>query len=412
MADESIEGVFREPFNEQVAFFRQKLGNQVPTERWTDIQKEAHDKAFMVAGATKAELLSDLAAAVDKAISQGITLKDFRKDFKSIVERHGWNYKGEFNWRTRVIYSTNLATSYAAGRLAQLQEFEYWAYKHSGATHPRMDHKSWHNKVLPASDPWWQTHYPPNGWGCGCRVVGYSSVDDAEMQGGKLDPAPDSSIDPNTGLPVGIGKGWDYMPGKTVVDTVKAMAQQTQHWDYVLAKAYMTDLPDSVKSMFGRSYRGLPSTADDVRRFAKRIIEERPNTQEYQTMGLVEEKHIGAIEEMEFKTTTGDVMHSKVKVRDYDFTLDPSSIKHIQTRHGSAQAEHGRKQRPVSEDDYARLPEILNNPDELLSVGVSRLTKHPLVRYQKNFGDETYVYTMEVRKKRRMLVAQSFWIEQ
>lgn len=177
--------VFRRPFDEQVAFFRGKLGNLVPTEKWDDIQKSAHDRAFMVAGAQKADLLADLAAAVDKAISEGETLEAFRARFLEIVRRRGWaGWTGDdrkdpddpkdkggkgVTWRTRVIYQTNLATSYAAGRLAQLKEagYRYWVYKHSDSVlHPRPQHLAWNGLTLPADDPFWKSHYPPNGWNC------------------------------------------------------------------------------------------------------------------------------------------------------------------------------------------------------------------------------------------------------
>lgn len=171
---DDILGIFRKPFAEQVAALRLRFGDLRPTARWDDLVGSEHDRAFMVAGAVKADLLADLAAAVDRAVSEGTTLDQFQRDFRQIVERHGWHgwtgegtKKGEA-WRTRVIYRTNVATSYAAGRMAQLRQagFPLWVYKHSGAEHPRLDHLSWDGLVLPSDHPFWATHYPPNGWGC------------------------------------------------------------------------------------------------------------------------------------------------------------------------------------------------------------------------------------------------------
>lgn len=225
---------FRRPFAEQLAAFRLRLGTLAPTARWDDLWQSEHDRAFMVAGATKADLLADLGLAVDRAIAEGTSLETFRQDFRGIVERHGWHgwtgegtAKGEA-WRTRVIYRTNMATSYAAGRHAQLVAggFAFWVYKHSGAEHPRLDHLSWDGVVLEADHPFWAAHFPPNGWGCGCKVFGARSRDGAKRVGGK--PGKDlpdnwNRIDPKTGAPVGIGKGWAYAPGASVSETVQAL---------------------------------------------------------------------------------------------------------------------------------------------------------------------------------------------
>jgi len=105
----ALSGVFARPFNEQVAFFRNKLGNLVPTARWDDLTRSAHDTGFMVAGAAKSDLLADLAAAVDRAVTEGKGIEAFRKDFRSIVQQRGWHgWTGEGSakmeaWRTRVI---------------------------------------------------------------------------------------------------------------------------------------------------------------------------------------------------------------------------------------------------------------------------------------------------------------------
>jgi hypothetical protein len=184
----------------------------------------------MVAGANRIDLLLDLREAVDKAISGGATLQDFRRDFDAIVARHGWAYNGGRNWRTRVIFETNLRTSYAAGRYEQLQKLKkvrpYWRYIHSDSVqHPRPLHVAWHGKILHADDPWWQTHYPPNGWGCQCRV---ESLDEAGLRRhGKT--APDAAPSDGTALvtvgkrgpnpqvvetPNGVDPGFGYAPGR------------------------------------------------------------------------------------------------------------------------------------------------------------------------------------------------------
>lgn len=222
---------FRRPFDEQVAAFRLRLRDLRPTARWDDLWQAEHDRAFMVAGAVKADLLADLAAAVDRAIAEGTGIDAFRRDFRAIVEKHGWHgwtgegtAKGEA-WRTRVIYQTNLRTSYMAGRHAQLVAGDYplWVYRHGGSREPRLDHLGWDGLILPPDHPFWATHFPPNGWGCNCRVFGARSVAGAVRRGGKPGlTLPDgwAAPSPKTGAPSGIDRGWAYAPGATVAETV------------------------------------------------------------------------------------------------------------------------------------------------------------------------------------------------
>lgn len=263
-------GAFRQPFAEQVAAFRLRLGNLVPTARWDDLWQEAHDRAFVVAGAMKAELLADLGAAVDKAVSQGTTLEEFRKDFRAAVARHGWHgWTGEGTkageaWRTRVIYRTNMSTSYAAGRWAQLKAagFTHWVYRHSGAEHPRLDHLSWDGLVLPPEHAFWQQHYPPNGWGCGCRVAGARSEAGARRVGGdpgKALPPGWDRTDPKTGAQVGIGKGWGYAPG--------ASAEALR-----LVQDKLTKLPAQIGADFGMS--ALPQQRDELAAAFRQFVDD------------------------------------------------------------------------------------------------------------------------------------------
>lgn len=219
------------PFKEQIEFFRRKIN--IPTNSYADIYNNEHDYAFVVAGANRNALLNDFRAAIDKAISQGTTLDEFRQDFAEIVEKHGWSYNGSFNWRSRVIYETNLNSSYQAGRYQQLRDakFPYLEYLHSDyVEHPRELHESWNHLVLNFNDPWWDSHFPPNGYGCQCRVRGRTNGDLKRMGKDGPDTAPtinwvDRVIGENSGdprivrVPEGIDPSFEHIPGQTRLDT-------------------------------------------------------------------------------------------------------------------------------------------------------------------------------------------------
>ncbi|RFB91775.1 hypothetical protein B5K08_15875 [Rhizobium leguminosarum bv. trifolii] len=205
------------PFDEAIAFFRQKVST--PTESWRDVWDAAHSKMFMVAGANSKALVDDFKGAIAKALEQGTTLDDFRKDFDAIVKTHGWSYKGERGWRTKTIFETNLRTAYAAGRYSQMSEpdtlatFPYWQYHHSGAIHPRLQHKAWDGLCLAADDPFWKTAYPPNGFGCGCFVTPVSRPGLRRL--GKAGPDRSPDLDQlGTDQPLGVDPSFAYNPGR------------------------------------------------------------------------------------------------------------------------------------------------------------------------------------------------------
>jgi hypothetical protein len=258
-----ISATFNQPFDLQVRFLRRKL--DLPTEKWTDIRKSAHDRAFVVAGAMKADLVADLHAAINRAAKDGGGLESFRKDFDAIVARHGWTgWTGEGSaagraWRTRVIYQTNMATSYAAGRWAQVNDPDlaafrpYIKYHHAdGVMHPRPQHVSWNGLVLPRDHPFWKTHAPPNGWGCHCFVSAASQTDyDKAAASGQAEPPGGwDAVSPKTGAPVGIDKGWDYAPGASRMEELRR---------FVAEKA--AGLPPEIGAALTRSMNELPAFA-------------------------------------------------------------------------------------------------------------------------------------------------------
>ena len=212
-------------FQAAIDFFQNKVN--VKGESWDALWQGQHATAFTVAGAMKDDLLCDLRQAVDKAISQGQGMAAFRKEFKAIVARRGWTgFTGEGSkaglaWRAKVIYDTNVRQAYNAGRWQQLQQFDIWVYRHGDSRTPRPEHLSWNGLALAKTDPWWETHFPQNGWGCKCRVEGYSKVR-AKLGGIEITQAPDDGhyeyVNKKTGevllVPKGIDPGFDYSIGQ------------------------------------------------------------------------------------------------------------------------------------------------------------------------------------------------------
>jgi len=189
MADVATGGV---PFAEAISFLTNKV--DLPTRTWTDLFQGMHARAFVVSGAVKAALIADFHEAVNKAIAEGRTLADFRKDFDRIVAKHGWSYKGSRGWRSRVIYGTNMRMATNAGRWAQIQRLKktkpYVRYVAVMDGRTRPEHRAWHDTILPVDDPFWRTHAPPNGWNCRCKVQPFSARDLKRRGKAVTDPPP------------------------------------------------------------------------------------------------------------------------------------------------------------------------------------------------------------------------------
>ncbi|MDZ7894995.1 MAG: phage minor head protein [Sphingobium sp.] len=408
----ALTGQFRKPFKAQVAFFRGKLGNLVPTERWDDLTHADHDTAFMVAGAQKADLLTDLAAAVDRAIAEGKGLEAFRQDFRSIVEKrgwHGWTGEGSVGgeaWRTRTIYRTNARVSYAAGRFAQLQVFPLWVYRHGASEHARPIHLSWDGLVLPKEHEFWTIFYPPSDWGCSCYVVGARNERGVRRLGGDLDKKlPDDwkKIMPN-GLPAGAGKGWDYAPGASVAPIVTATAEKVRHWDYQIGKAFMDDIPAGSRDDFARSYRSLPSVADDARRYAQRVWgQSEAAIEPLRTLGLVGPRQAWGLQQHLPAEQVPGALDS------FDFSLAEYDVRHVMSGHGNDATERQRGQRGILPADFGMLSSVIEHPDAIEDGGLSNIGEQ-LVRYVKRINGETYVAVFAIRRKRRTLALKTLFV--
>ncbi len=254
--------VFGLPPEKAIESFQAK--GYVLTWDWRELWQEAHAKAFTVAKVMRADILLDIRSALDDALNNGTTLRDFEKTLTPILQAKGWWGQqliskvdpsrpdlvnpdtGEIKTvqlgsprRLKTIYQTNLQTAYMAGRYRQMMEsadsHPYWRYVAvlDGRTRPM--HRAMNGRVFRYDDALWSTHYPPNGFNCRCRVSPLSAaaveregVTVQSSTGQMIDheiPMKDGSTVQVKALRVkvdGQGKlfapdaGWSYNPGKAV----------------------------------------------------------------------------------------------------------------------------------------------------------------------------------------------------
>lgn len=213
-----------------------------PSFDYREVWREEHATQFAVAKATTVDVLQTVRDEVDRALAEGRTFAQFQKDLKPrLVDLGWWGSKevidpltGEPRLvqlgsprRLKTIYSANMRTARAAGQWERIERNKtshpYLLYELGPSEHHREEHVRWAGLLLPVEDRFWSTHYPPNGWGCKCRVRQVSKAEHARLSGsGKYNlkaPAVETRewVNKRTGevmqVSKGIDPGWDYNPG-------------------------------------------------------------------------------------------------------------------------------------------------------------------------------------------------------
>lgn len=247
------------PFREAEDALARRGKTLTPSNRWTEVEKDQHAKAFTVARSAGYDIIGDVADALQKNMAEGKTFRDFAKDITPVLQDKGWWGKTGDGVqlgsprRLKTIYQTNMRTAAAQGRWAQIERQAaieasfgrtlYLRYVSALLPTTRATHRGWHNTVLPWDDPWWDSHFPPNEFGCKCTVQMVTERDlrryGMAPNAGPPPPGPDRLwTNPSTGeevrVPHGIGPGWDYHVGR---DGIFAGKQALTKLDRLPAKA-------------------------------------------------------------------------------------------------------------------------------------------------------------------------------
>ena len=233
------------------------------TWNWHEQLESAHARAFTVAKATKAEVLDTIRWATEQAIANGSSEREYIKNLEPMLKELGWWGKAmDENGNTvqlgsprrlRTILRTNKSTAYHAARYAQqmenVDEQPYWRYVAVKDSRTRTSHLALHGKIYRADDPIWQTMYPPNDWGCRCRVEALSEYA-VQSRGYTISSSKGeieteeavAGIDKETGEEIRttvtkiktdqgemkVGAGWNYNVGSAAFGTDVAVLRKLQ----------------------------------------------------------------------------------------------------------------------------------------------------------------------------------------
>lgn len=268
------------------AFRRRNLVS--PSFSWQDVWQAEHANRFTVAKLARTDLLEAIRGELDRAIAEGRSLDQFAAEIQPRLARAGWWGRKEvvdprsgqvgvttFNpARLQLIFDVNLRQSYAAGRWKRIERTRsvnpFIVYRTMRDERVRTSHRPWDGIALPVDHPFWQTHYPPNGWRCRCIAYGIDEAGLEELSSVatiKREAPPvrmQNFINRRTGevsrVPVGVDPGFAYNAGvASMRATTEAATDKLATWSPQVSAQAVREL---VGSPLFQQYLAQPAGGD------------------------------------------------------------------------------------------------------------------------------------------------------
>lgn len=264
-----------------------------PAFSWADVWAEEHAYKFTVAKAVELDVLNAFRSTISTAISEGQGVESWKPQIEKELTKLGWwgprmvsdptgaqpdrmvNFASDR--RLKTTFWANMNSARAAGQWERAQRSKrvlpYVLYVRTTSSDPRVEHLQWVGLILPIDDPFWRTHWPPNGWQCKCqvrmisarerdRLLGTERVIGQDLDGNDIkirytDQAPDLGPDlqyrnRRTGkisiVPPGIDPGWQTNPGLARASTL------VQNLDTKLAAAAPEDANRVLRELWSDPY--------------------------------------------------------------------------------------------------------------------------------------------------------------
>ena len=366
MADNPLVALFKLTPSEAVDYLQQR-GQLTQSFNWQDVWQEEHAYQFTVSRLANMDLLQAIQDGITKNVQGDLSRRDWMKNTQALLEQAGWWGKNEVldpstgervtttfdSARLKLIFDTNTRMAYAAGLWQRIERNKashpYIRYITMQDERVRLSHRPWNNVTLPVDDPFWDTHFPPNGWRCRCRAM---SINQQEYDAGlspngerlnKKAPKVETRewVNTRTGVveqvPMGIDPGFAYNPGKAAARTENLAQVQTQKLAAVapaLAKQYCT----------------TDELAKQAEAFVSQALADRASKQVALALTSVPDLFSSIADKINGVKTAGKQM-----------ALDHDSVLHIIDEH-SSDSELARGQIPIDALDFVIIADALQNP--------------------------------------------------
>jgi SPP1 gp7 family putative phage head morphogenesis protein len=213
-------------FDEAIGWFR----DRVPMTRadWDQMGATARRKAFTVAGVAQLDLVAETHKAIDRAVANGTTLEDFKKEIGGKLESAWGGTVADPGNRLETIFRNGTQTAYNSGRYLQatsepvLRRRPYWRFVSILDARTSDICRPLDGKVVAASDPWWRSHLAPLHHRCRST---FETLTEAQAKRAGIDADP-----PKVKAQEGFGHDptveWAPDPGKYTAEQREAAAKK------------------------------------------------------------------------------------------------------------------------------------------------------------------------------------------
>lgn len=192
----SILGSFRS------AIARLRKAMDLPLRRLEQLRDYYGDQVVSVLRGEGDEINRVLTDVTDRAITQGRTVSQARKDLSAQLRTIGIADEGTY--RLETMFRTRGQMAYSAGRWEADHDPDVadliWGYEYSavGDNRTRPNHLAVNGVVLPKNDAWWKRWWAPAGWNCRCTQL--ELLDEEPLVEPPVGVEPDPGFDVNFGI--------------------------------------------------------------------------------------------------------------------------------------------------------------------------------------------------------------------